>query len=181
MTQATKPLPDLEVLNRLIIYKEETGLLFWKRRTINDFKDERSLNSWNGRYALYEACRGFTRGYKSIVILAKAYMYHRIVWKMHYGFDPLEIDHIDGNKSNNIITNLRSVTGVENCKNCKMKNTNTSGITGVYKRNNKYTASICVERKQIFLGSFELLHQAVQARKEAEIKYGFHSNHGVYR
>lgn len=57
---------------------------------------------------------------------------HRVVWYLHHG--PIHsgvIDHIDGNTSNNSISNLRLVSQGENCKNTGMKRTNTSGITGV--------------------------------------------------
>jgi len=61
-----------------------------------------------------------------------------------------------------------------------MQNNNTSGVTGVYwnKRDRKWQAMIKVNNKQIHLGYFEGKTEAITARKIAEIKYGFHPNHG---
>ena len=64
--------------------------------------------------------------------------------------------------------------------NMSKKRNNTSGHTGVrVLPSGKYYAYIMVNRKQIPLGSYDLLDVAIKARKDAEIKYGFHVNHGI--
>lgn len=83
------------------------------------------------------------------------------------------IDHINHNVSDNRKTNLRSVTKSQNSMNNKLRQDNTSGVTGVYwhKQTNKWCAYIDVASKRIYLGEFDNFEDAVKARKEAEEKY----------
>ena len=106
---------------------------------------------------------------------------HRVAWLLSYGEWPAgHIDHINGNPSDNRISNLRLVDNEANHRNMKQHKGNSSGVTGVYwsKRAKKWQAYICVKGKQIYLGVFAELEEARIARKEAEIEYGFHKNHG---
>lgn len=106
---------------------------------------------------------------------------------MHYGDWPKnEIDHINKDKQDNRINNLRDVTTAENQRNRKLMVTNKSGACGVHKLNKRYSALvwsavIMVDKKQIYLGSFRTKEQAIKARKAAERKHGFHPNHGKKR
>lgn len=92
----------------------------------------------------------------------------------------MEVDHIDGNKLNNKLENLRIVSRVENNRNTKTGKNNTSGVKGVHwdKGVGKWRAVIWVNKKCIQLGVFDYLDDARAARESAKIKYGFHSNHG---
>jgi len=83
------------------------------------------------------------------------------------------IDHINGDKLDNRKQNLRIYTIKQNIINSKISKNNTSGYTGVSFRKNRnvYRANIMVNRKQIYLGSFERIEDAVLARKKAEEKY----------
>lgn len=106
---------------------------------------------------------------------------HRVIWLLHYKSWPSdEIDHIDGNRSNNKIQNLRVVAAIENAKNLRLSKLNTSGRTGVYSMNSRFAAAIGYRYKTIFLGvgTFE---ECVALRESAENKYGYHENHGKYR
>lgn len=120
--------------------------------------------------------------YKRIILFGNILMVHRLIWILQNGNIPdnLFIDHIDGNGLNNKIENLRVVTPQENAKNQFLNKKSTSGITGItwVKRDNRWQAGIMVNKKTIHLGYFKNKEDAVQARKEAEKKYGFHSNHG---
>lgn len=121
-------------------------------------------------------------GYLQININHKIYKSHRLAWLYVYGVLPsLQIDHIDHDRANNIITNLRLVTHQENSKNQKIRSTNSSGFTGVfwYKRHNKWLASIKVNGKAKYLGLYKALSDAVLVRLDAEKEYGYHVNHGV--
>jgi len=91
-----------------------------------------------------------------------------------------QIDHIDGNPLNNKWDNLRDVTSQENGRNKRILKNNTSGFTGVCwdDVNKKWRAFIRVDRKTIHIGRFTNIQQAIDARKDANIKYGFHENHG---
>lgn len=116
------------------------------------------------------------RGYRNIRIEGKYYLAHRLIWKLLYGEDPEEIDHINGNRSDNRITNLRSVCHYENMRNRKRGSDNTSGVMGVswHKVNSKWRARIGEE----LLGDFDKFEDAVAARKQAEKELGYHPNHG---
>ena len=123
-------------------------------------------------------------GYRRIQINGKTILAHRLVWLFEYGNVPssmYEIDHIDGNRLNNKVDNLRLVTRSSNCKNTKVRRTNTSGVTGVHKvkRSGKYIARINgLNKERIVLGTFDNFEDAVKARKDAELIYGYHPNHG---
>jgi hypothetical protein len=121
------------------------------------------------------------RGYRKMNLLKKSYELHRIAWLIYYGDWPKKnIDHINGDKSDNRICNLRDATVVENARNSGMSRANTSGHIGVryYERYGKWRAEIKVNYRNIHLGLFDTMDQAIEARKSAESSYGFHPNHG---
>jgi len=119
-------------------------------------------------------------GYSRVMLGNTAYLAHRLAWLYIYGYMPNFIDHIDGNRSNNIITNLREVTSQENQRNLTIASNNTSGATGVSfnKERSKWEAKIQVDGKTINLGRFSDIGDAILARKQGEVKYDFHTNHG---
>jgi len=121
-----------------------------------------------------------TTGYLRIMVNRKHYLAHRLAWLYVYGYMPTIIDHIDGNKTNNKLSNLREVSSLENQRNLTLAKNNTSGVTGVSfsKSRNKWEAKIQVNGKTIHLGRFIELEDAIIARKQGELKYGFHKNHG---
>lgn len=121
------------------------------------------------------------QGYLAVSLNTKSYLAHRLVWLYMYGFFPKEeIDHIDHNRSNNALSNLRLVSSLENKQNTRLSKNNTTGHNGValHKPTGKYRAYIMVNRKHIHLGLFETLQEAIDARKQADITYNFHKNHG---
>lgn len=119
-------------------------------------------------------------GYLDTSILGVRYYLHRLAWIYEHGVEPLYIDHIDGNRSNNAISNLRSIDKKVNHKNMKRPKSNTSGTIGVYKHtiNKNWIACICIDGKTKHLGSFDSKIKAVNARLKAEKDNGFHTNHG---
>ena len=120
-------------------------------------------------------------GYLQCRINGKHWKVHRLAWYLYYGELPKgDIDHINHDRTDNRICNLRDVTKKENGRNQSKPKRNTSGAVGVYmqKDRNRWYASIRVDGKNIFLGSFVEYHEAVNARKNAEVLYGFHENHG---
>ena len=119
-------------------------------------------------------------GYVEISLDGKLYLAHRLVFIYLFGDCRMNVDHIDGNPSNNRAENLRLASPQENAKNAKKPKTNKSGSVGVSfdTVNNKWRATIKVDRKQIHLGRFLCIDDAINARKDAEVRYGFHPNHG---
>lgn len=175
------------IARELLDYNPATGLLFWKVRKPNLFdrfntKPEAYCKTWNKRYANKPAftAKG-THGYFAGAILKHQLTAHRVIWLLHFGYWPKgEIDHIDGDRGNNRISNLRTVDRLGNCQNLAKRRNNTSGTTGVtwMKRQKYWRASIGQKRKHIIIGMFEHKSDAIEARKAAELKYGFHPNHG---
>jgi hypothetical protein len=106
---------------------------------------------------------------------------HRVAWLMTYGAWPAgEIDHIDGNPSNNQIANLRDVSASENNRNRSICSRNKSGLVGVrwMQTKGKWSAYIKAGDTKKDFGYFDSLIDAAAARKSAEIKFGFSESHG---
>ena len=121
------------------------------------------------------------KGYIAITVDGFAYKAHRLVWLHHYGEWPDgPLDHINGVKTDNRLSNLRLVTQLINLRNQKLRSNNSSGVCGVCwdKACNKWRAAIFVKYKYKHLGLFEDKEDAIEARKQAEFAYGFHPNHG---
>jgi len=122
--------------------------------------------------------------YRHIMINYKMYKAHRLAFLYVLSeFPSYQVDHINGDGTDNRWINLRPVTSKENRRNQKLHSTNTSGYVGVTwnKHKGKWQAGIGINNKLIYLGSFLDIRGAIKARKEANIKYGFHENHGQVR
>ena len=103
---------------------------------------------------------------------------------MHYGVEPSGyIDHLNGDKHDNRIANLRDVDMSTNLRNAAGKSNNTSGATGVNWRadKGKWRARIMVNYKERTLGHFDTFEEAVAAREAAARKLGFTERHGTFR
>jgi len=158
-------------LKSLLHYDHNTGDFIWK------------INSRNKRNKgkIAGCVRKGLNAYRLIKINRKIYFAHRLVWLYVTGNWPEnEIDHINGNKSDNRFNNLRDVKPLENQRNRKRPIDNTSGCIGVnwHKTNKAWQAKITVQGKTLFLGLYHDINDAIKSRKEAEAKYGFHINHG---
>jgi hypothetical protein len=173
-----------DTLRKLIRYDADTGKLYWLARHMDMFKSRRSMNIWNSRYAEKEAFTANSYGYRQGTLLGFHVLAHHVVWALNTGaWADLEIDHIDGDRSNNSIDNLREVTRHENTKNLKLFKTNKTGCAGVRKKHDmvKWTAEIHHNGKNHYLGSFNTFEDAVTARRKAERDFGFHENHNTSR
>ena len=183
---ATKPIPTPEQLRQLVRYEADTGKLFWLPRDVSWFTDrwntaQSSCRTWNTKNAGREAFSTSRRGYLCGPVLNTVIPAHRAAWAIYYGSWPVKnIDHINGDRSDNRIYNLRDVDQSVNLKNSRMSTRNTSGVPGVYwcKTSNNWRAQIKVDGKVNYLGSFKMIEDARVARKQAEARMGFHPNHG---
>jgi hypothetical protein len=172
---------DVALLHELLSYDPETGALIWKPRAASCFVHEAKCASWNTRFAGKLAGHIHPDGYRHLKVSYQEFVAHRVIWAMQTGAWPEDqIDHIDGNKSNNAWANLRPSSDVENRKNMPRQRNNTSGVVGVvwFKPSLKWRAYINVDAKSIHLGYFVNFDDAVAARKAAEERFGFHENHG---
>jgi uncharacterized protein YigA (DUF484 family) len=99
----------------------------------------------------------------------------------HNGYLPDLIDHIDGNKLNNRIENLREASKQENCQNQKVRLTNSSGVKGVswHKANKKWIVAVCKNYKSYYCGTFEDKELAELVAMEATNK--LHKQFSAYK
>jgi hypothetical protein len=156
------PLPLQEELHKFFEYEE--GNLYWK------FKPNRRIKIGSKAGYLHST------GYVHLRINSVSYKMHRIIWAYHYGAIPsnLQIDHIDGDRVNNTIGNLRLATQSQNKSNNKRAYRNSkSNILGVYwvTRDKKWSTEIRLNGKTIRLGYFVNQKDAIAARKTAELQY----------
>jgi hypothetical protein len=110
------------------------------------------------------------KGYLKGRVNQRLYRVHRLVFLYFHGFMPPQVYHIDGNRQNNRIENLREATSAQNNQN-RMA-TGASKIKGVvwHRQSKKWTASICINRKNIHLGSFEKIEDAALVANKARQK-----------
>ena len=183
----TKPILTIETLRKILRYDPDTGKLFWRERTPDLFSSgkqtaEHRCRRWNSCFSGKEAMSvDDGAGYSQGTIFNKKYRAHRVIWAIVNGSWPVnEIDHIDQDRSNNRIGNLREATSQENARNSCMRSNNTSGTTGVFwdKATQKWAARIMIDGQNKNLGRFRCITSAIVSRKVAEVKNGYHANHG---
>ena len=179
---------DIALLRRLLAYDPASGTLTWKARTPDLFSDgkqtaEHRCNKWNSRFAGKPALgAAHNKGYRRGRIFGRAYKAHRVAFALHHGAWPADqIDHINGDRTDNRIANLRSVDNATNGRNAARPVTNTSGHVGVvwHKARGKWQARINADGKRKHLGYFDDFDAACSARAAAEVKHGYHQNHGL--
>lgn len=152
-----------EQLKERLEYNPETGL--WKWLIVGGSKCK---SGW------FAGTKGI-RGYYYIQISRKSYLAHRLAFLYMTGnFPPLDVDHIDGNPTNNIWINLRSVTKNINLQNqLRPQSNNKSGYLGVCRNSTgkPWRATIMVEGKNKYLGSFFTPQEASEAYQKAKKIY----------
>lgn len=158
------PRPELtaEYLRSVLHYEPETGIFTRKVSTSNSVKVGDAAGSQSGR------------GYLNITVGSRLYRAHRLAWLYVYGNWPEDqLDHINRDRADNRIENLREVTNKQNHQNSGKRRDNTSGHPGVcwHKQRSKWVARIMHNQKQIHLGLFTDIEEAIAARKAAEKLY----------
>lgn len=182
---ADRVLPTQAQLRQLLDYDPETGALTWKRREPSMFRDGAKTAAhicagWNTRYAGTPALEAHdTQGYKRGDVLGTGFLAHRVIWMWVNGYWPEQVDHINGDRKDNRIVNLREVSNAVNGKNRRLNSNNKSGISGVRRHSGgQWEAKIKIGGKMLRLGLFDTIEQAAEARRRAEVEYDFHPNHG---
>lgn len=157
---STRNIP-VETVRKLLRYDPETGHLYWRES--------------RGRIAagMIAGTVKSDRGYIAVRVNGITYYGHRLAWVLQTGEqipEDREIDHRDGNPSNNAWENLRAASPVQNKRNMVPSSLNTSGATGVTYRKSrkKWQAQMSVGNKLKYLGSFDTKEDAIAARQRAE-------------
>lgn len=173
---------DPAMLRKLLRYEPETGKLFWLPRTQDMMPPGLNAAVWNGQYAGNEAFTATgSHGYRASRVQNIQCLAHRLIWAICNSHWPTsQIDHINGDKQDNRIENLRAVSASENGRNKRIRSTSKSGVMGVYWADHaqKWRAEIKAGGLRHHIGYFTSKADAAAARKVAEREFGFHPNHG---
>jgi HNH endonuclease len=164
--------PNIPVKNRLTqdfvksIFTYEDGFLYWKKRK----QGMKPLDIPAG-YVNHN-------DYSVIMVNRRNYYLHRLIFLFHCGYMPDFIDHIDTNRRNNNIENLREATNIQNSYNKRKQKGLTSQYKGVYLSQGKYwQSSIMYNGKRIYLGLFATEKDAALAYNDAaKIHHGQFAN-----
>ena len=159
-----------ERLKEVLHYDDESGIFTWLSCTSGRVKASEVAGSLN------------TNGYIVIKINSVQHKAHRLAYLYCVGIWPSgQIDHIDGNRTNNSIMNLREITGYENSRNSKINSNNTSGVKGVswHKVKCRWEVRIRVDGINIHLGFYNTVEEATKVIREArELHHKEFANHG---
>ena len=159
-------LPSCDIVHQMLLYDPSTGAFTWKAR---------GQLTWDKRFAGQPAGWRHSTGCLVLTLDYVPYRAHRIAWLCVYGEPvPEIIDHIDGNKLNNSISNLRAATKSQNAVNSQ-KTKGASGVRGVeiarrQKGPDRYHARIGYRGSSISLGTFDAMEDAVEAYQSATIR-----------
>lgn len=135
-------------LHYLLTYDLSSGVFRWKNPNRGKAMAGQIINGWmQGKYL-------------SVGLDSQRYKLHRLAWFYVYGRWPKQIDHANGNRFDNRISNLRECTNSQNSAN--MFGRGKSGLKGTYyeKRSKRYYALICKDYKRINLGTFDTKEEA---------------------
>lgn len=177
-----------EWLHKLFWYDPENGFLYW-----NEFNED-ILAMLNFDKKLYEGRSKIRRNFIDPITTVGNHGYifvnvpyyidgkkykkcltvHRVIWFIVKGYWPNVIDHVNGDRLDNRLCNLRDVSTTENIYNTKLRRNNNAGKTGVAwsKCKNKWRAYGTVKGKQVFLGYFVSVDDAIDARLKWEVENG---------
>ena len=161
-----------EKLKELLYYNQENGFFYWRHnKGRNVIKPWDKAGSVNGK------------GYIKLQLNGKCWQAHRLAWLYVYGSLPShDIDHINGIKSDNRISNLRPATNAQNHWNTGIRSTNKSGVKGVHwhKGSKRWVASCRSNGKQVHLGAYLDVAEASEAiRKYRQKHHGEYANHAT--
>lgn len=175
-------MPSATVLRRLLELRSD-GTLVWKERGIEDCPSEADRKRFNKQHAGRPALTALApNGYRVGLLFQKNCFAHKVVFKMVHGYEPDQVDHINGIKADNRPENLRAATHTQNMRNAKLRRDNKSGVVGVRwcSKKNGWVATIGLGegKGKKWLGLFKNKEAAVEARRRAEQELGYPTGHG---
>lgn len=185
MSKAPELLPSVDFLRSVLHYDEVSGVLTWAPRCLSDFSKDKYHKAWVSRCQGKEAGSQVKKKNKiyKVIYVGGCRMYsHRVAWAIHYGKHPDdEIDHKNGNSSDNSIDNLRIVSRKENSRNVGLQANSRSGFCGVnwHVKAGRWKARVKIDGKEKYLGLFDCPEQAAAKIKEVRDSLGFYENHGA--
>lgn len=173
MSRKRSPIP-IEDFRDVVEYNPETGAFLWKPRAETHY----TIRTWNARFAGAVATRPHKKGYERIQLRGKDFLAHRVAYALYFREQPLEdIDHINGQRNDNRISNLRLATQSQNNANQRSRTDFPKGVS--LRTNcprNPYYAQLKVEGKHVLAKCFSSLEEAVNAYNTALI--GHFGDHG---
>ncbi len=156
-----------EDLKKWLSYDPDTGWFTFVR--VGNVRD------WSPKKVGDRAGSSDGRNYRKIRVGGHQYWAHRLAWLWVHGELPpngVAVDHINGNRDDNRISNLRLATSSQQMCNTRIRSDNTSGVKGVSRHfRGKWAAEIKMNGKKKFLGLFDDLQSAARVRKAAEERY----------
>lgn len=178
MTFEIRTLAEGELITEALRFDAISGNIYWNTRPLHHFVDAASCARWNTRFAGKQAGTDDGRGYFYFRLNGKKIYVHRAIWFFTKGpMIPKEIDHIDGNPSNNDPANLRPADRSGNSANVRSAVGSTSKFLGVcwYAKDRRWVAAITKNRKKTVLGYFRNEMAAARAYDAAAREI-----HGVF-
>lgn len=162
-----------EVLRARLHYDPETGIFTWLPRPSSGGRGNARGSHWNAMYAGTRAGWVVKHGYRAINLAPYgSFSEHRLAWFYVYGsWAPQDIDHINCDKADNRIENLREACRSDNSFNRPPPKSNKSGVKGVHfdRARGKWMAYIKKDWKRYHLGRFDTIEEAVAARQRADV------------
>lgn len=174
-------------MRRLVNYDPNSGKLTWRVRDSRTVSSRQTgdptkrIAAWNAAFAGKPCLTRLNKGYLTGTVQDRLYAAHRVAWAIHHGDWPAHaIDHIDGNRENNRISNLRLADAETNARNRGVGVLNRSGFLGVRWCDAacKWHAQIDDHYGRISLGYYVTKVEAIAARLGAEKVLTYHQNHG---
>jgi hypothetical protein len=180
-----KTWPDIAHIHRRLDCDVGTGTIKHKPRSHSDFshtsKPDALAKTFNTKYAGKAWGQISGNGHHLGLVDGVSIYGHHVVWLFAHGEWPkLNVSHENGKPDDNRISNLVLATKKDVSRNLSMNVNNNSGVNGVYfdSARSKWVASIKKDNRNVWLGRFDLLSDAVAARLQSEIELGYHENHG---
>lgn len=161
-----RPMPTLEQLQELLDVNASTGAVTWRvaRNSRGGVVKPGTPAGWDAGH-----------GYRTVTVMQRDIKLHRLVWLFAHGRWPNgHLDHVNGDRSDNRVANLREASARVNAQNYHgLRRHNTSGVSGVYwdRRRRAWVAQISVDKKHVHLGQFSDKEAAAAAVRAARAKF----------